>query len=528
MREGGKLTYLFADHHGTGTIQVTGDAAQTVTRRKTGIFGEARGPQPESWAGDKGFVGGTKDTDTGLTHLGAREYDPLTGRFISVDPIMDLSSSQQMHGYVYSSNNPVTLSDPSGLIETDCLNGHCDGNYDPRDDKKPADDPTRKKGITGSYDSYNRYRAPTALEDNYGLSIRLPKEQKQLFIQIYIQQYVKQTLRFGRSYGFSEQDDWIIKTQAMINACQEIKCAELRDYVIQHGLAVEAVYGPFEGRNINVRATPRAMPANYRKISTEKVTGCQCFLAGTKVEMADGTTKSIEDVQLGDEVRATDPRSGETGKRPVTRLIVTENDKHFNKLSIATPEGITELTATYEHPFWSPSENAWLDAADLRPGMTLQTSDGTTAILTANHPFTQHAKTYNLTVADLHTYYVLAGGTPVLVHNANCGPAEYYRGAKDGQPSFVPRPNDYKVDAETGFVKETHGVSLFDNPTSISSRGFRPHGIDTASMPSTLRVIQRGKDPRHHEIVPAPGANLTPARYAEELSKIRCICGGGG
>lgn len=28
---------------------------------------------------------------------------------------------------------------------------------------------------------------------------------------------------------------------------------------------------------------------------------------------------------------------------------------------------------------------------------------------------------YNLTVADLHTYYVLAGDTPVLVHNVGCG-----------------------------------------------------------------------------------------------------------
>jgi hypothetical protein len=27
---------------------------------------------------------------------------------------------------------------------------------------------------------------------------------------------------------------------------------------------------------------------------------------------------------------------------------------------------------------------------------------------------------YNLTVKDLHTYYVLAGQTPVLVHNAGC------------------------------------------------------------------------------------------------------------
>lgn len=50
--------------------------------------------------------------------------------------------------------------------------------------------------------------------------------------------------------------------------------------------------------------------------------------------------------------------------------------------------------------------------------MTLLTDDDRTVIVTANKPFTQHARTYNLTVDDLHTYYVLAGKTPVLVHNA--------------------------------------------------------------------------------------------------------------
>jgi hypothetical protein len=38
------------------------------------------------------------------------------GRFISVDPIMNLADPQQMHGYAYSNNNPTTLSDPSGLL----------------------------------------------------------------------------------------------------------------------------------------------------------------------------------------------------------------------------------------------------------------------------------------------------------------------------------------------------------------------------------------------------------------------------
>ncbi|MFD4739216.1 RHS repeat-associated core domain-containing protein [Streptomyces virginiae] len=114
MRTGGKLVFTLADHHNTGTTQVTADTTQTVTRRKTGLFGENRGTQPTGWSGTKGFVGGSKDTDTGLTHIGAREYDPLIGRFISVDPIMDVQDSQQLHGYTYSANNPFTYSDPDG------------------------------------------------------------------------------------------------------------------------------------------------------------------------------------------------------------------------------------------------------------------------------------------------------------------------------------------------------------------------------------------------------------------------------
>ncbi|MFE5736737.1 polymorphic toxin-type HINT domain-containing protein [Streptomyces celluloflavus] len=146
----------------------------------------------------------------------------------------------------------------------------------------------------------------------------------------------------------------------------------------------------------------------------------QCFLAGTKVLMADHSTKNIESVRVGDKVIATDPVSGETGRRAVTRTIVTEHDKHFNELTIATPQGKRRLTATNEHPFWSPSQSAWVEAAHLRLGMTLGTDDGSAVKIEGNRPFAKNARTYNLTVDDLHTYYVLAGETPVLVHNSNC------------------------------------------------------------------------------------------------------------
>ncbi|MFF2061200.1 polymorphic toxin-type HINT domain-containing protein [Streptomyces sp. NPDC058200] len=75
------------------------------------------------------------------------------------------------------------------------------------------------------------------------------------------------------------------------------------------------------------------------------------------------------------------------------------------------------MTATAEHPFWVPKENAWVNAADLKPGTTLSTPNGTTAKIAGNRAYKDHVRTYNFSVAKLHTYYVLAGTTPILVHN---------------------------------------------------------------------------------------------------------------
>ncbi|MEU2060160.1 RHS repeat-associated core domain-containing protein [Streptomyces sp. NPDC013455] len=113
MRTPSNLTWLCTDHHGTAALQVDA-ATQALTRRPSKPFGEDRGTEkPANWRGEKGFVGGSEDP-TGLTHLGSREYDTTTGRFISVDPVGDLKDPQQINGYAYSNNNPVTFSDPDG------------------------------------------------------------------------------------------------------------------------------------------------------------------------------------------------------------------------------------------------------------------------------------------------------------------------------------------------------------------------------------------------------------------------------
>ncbi|WP_407841416.1 HYD1 signature containing ADP-ribosyltransferase family protein [Streptomyces sp. DSM 116496] len=152
--------------------------------------------------------------------------------------------------------------------------------------------------------------------------------------------------------------------------------------------------------------------------------GGNCFLAGTLVLMADGTTKKIEDIAVGDEVSATDPQTGDTKPRPVTELIRSEGEKHLNEISIETPTGVQKITATREHPFWSHSHKNWINAGELKPGTELLTNEGKIAKVAENRPFTETVKTYNFTVEDLHTYYALAGDTPILVHN-DC-PETYY------------------------------------------------------------------------------------------------------
>ncbi|HCU48502.1 MAG TPA: hypothetical protein DGG94_01495 [Micromonosporaceae bacterium] len=120
VRDAAGLKWTAGNHQGSGTFQID-PTTLAITARKFMPYGETRGTQP-TWLGTKGYVGGTKDATTSLTHLGAREYDSTVGRFISVDPIMDLADPQQWNAYGYANGSPITKSDPSGLTP-DCGNG---------------------------------------------------------------------------------------------------------------------------------------------------------------------------------------------------------------------------------------------------------------------------------------------------------------------------------------------------------------------------------------------------------------------
>ncbi|GIG34834.1 RHS repeat-associated core domain-containing protein [Cellulomonas pakistanensis] len=111
---GSTVSSLVADPHQTATISIA-NTTKAVTQRRTDPYGNARGTATGTWPGDRGFLNKVQDS-SGLTQVGARYYDAKIGRFISVDPVFDMASPQQWGAYSYADNNPVSFSDPTGLL----------------------------------------------------------------------------------------------------------------------------------------------------------------------------------------------------------------------------------------------------------------------------------------------------------------------------------------------------------------------------------------------------------------------------
>ncbi|GAA1995739.1 polymorphic toxin-type HINT domain-containing protein [Catenulispora subtropica] len=146
------------------------------------------------------------------------------------------------------------------------------------------------------------------------------------------------------------------------------------------------------------------------------------FAGATKVLMADGSAKAIQDVRAGDLIENATPGGG-TETHRVERVHVTTTDTDFVDVVVggAGTHGGT-VTGTADHPYYDHTAGAFVDAGRLPAGDRLQTGADTTATVEAVHPHGGPLVTYDLTVEGLHTYFVIAGDTPVLVHN--CGDPE--------------------------------------------------------------------------------------------------------
>lgn len=152
--------------------------------------------------------------------------------------------------------------------------------------------------------------------------------------------------------------------------------------------------------------------------------------------------------------------------------------------------------------------------------MTLRTDEGDTVVVTGNRAYDDHVRTYNLTVDDLHTFYVLAGDVPVLVHNSTpCistklsqkqyrhvegrpefGGGSYLKSFNDGEQVL----DAYHAGRTTvlGTTKEGHTVIRYDGVTGYNNNP----GAGYVDQPTNVFMIKGTAKP---SIVPT-NPNWTP------------------
>ena len=128
------------------------------------------------------------------------------------------------------------------------------------------------------------------------------------------------------------------------------------------------------------------------------------------------------------------------------------------------------LHTTWHHPFWNATGKTWTDAKDPKPGDKLRSPDGeTTETVAAVKVWTGLKWMDDLTVNDTHTYYVLAGTTPVLVHN--CG------SSTDLPDGFTPAPsmNEKPLGPVHGYDLRGGKDPMSIVPDDASVRELTPH-----------------------------------------------------
>lgn len=129
----------------------------------------------------------------------------------------------------------------------------------------------------------------------------------------------------------------------------------------------------------------------------------ECLVAGTLVWTETGPI-AIEKIRVGDRVLAKNVETGELGYKPVLQTTV-QTPKELRALGV----GDETILSTGGHRFWV-SGKGWVRARDVSTSSRVHTATGNAAIVSSQQD--QPAETYNLVVADWHTYFV--GRTGIL------------------------------------------------------------------------------------------------------------------
>ncbi|MER5312420.1 DNRLRE domain-containing protein [Streptomyces sp. NPDC002773] len=348
----GDTVLQFTDIHGDVALQLPLAAGEAPIVLDTDEYGN---PRDKQQAVRYGWLGGkqrSSETVAGFTLMGVRQYNPATGRFLSVDP----QQGGNANAYEYCSADPVNCFD-------------LDGKW-----------------------GWKKF--------------------------------------FKKAKRWAWRNKWDIALTAV-------------GFIPGLGAAAWG-YRAYRG---------------YRALRAARTIGRSCrrnsFLPETPVVMADGSTKPISQVKVGDLVKAVDEITGETKVSAVSDVITGHGTKDLITLSVdADGDGRSQkITATANHPFFVQGRG-WVDAVQLTPGSRLSNPDGSAPKVTATGR-TQAVRTvFNLTVAGTHTYYVVADGQPSLVHNCSRNSSKWF---SNRRKAYQQRRKDYQSLTRRGYSCELRG-----------------------------------------------------------------------
>ncbi|MGV9884680.1 SpvB/TcaC N-terminal domain-containing protein [Streptomyces sp. NPDC003006] len=130
------VRYQLADHLGSSAVEID-QAGAVLSYEEYHPYGTTSFHAKTGAAGRKRyrFTGKERDEETGFTYHGARYYAPWLGRWVSPDPAGLVDGPNR---YVYASDRPTVMVDPSGLEDTK-PNGP-DTILNPRSRSKPVAD----------------------------------------------------------------------------------------------------------------------------------------------------------------------------------------------------------------------------------------------------------------------------------------------------------------------------------------------------------------------------------------------------
>jgi RHS repeat-associated protein len=118
------VSYSHTDALGSPVARTSGTSPAVVSRTRFEPYGKVTSGFTPTQPNSIGFTGHVNDDATGLTYMQQRYYDPIAGRFLSVDPVVtDANTGKGFGLYTYVENNPYSKIDPDGRDAIDWVHG---------------------------------------------------------------------------------------------------------------------------------------------------------------------------------------------------------------------------------------------------------------------------------------------------------------------------------------------------------------------------------------------------------------------